>query len=81
MGRLGHTLKKPEAVVEKRALDWNPQGARKRGRPQETWKRTIAKEAKEVNRSGRELKSLEEDRDRWGTVLNTYALKGDQRNN
>ena len=46
-------------LVERMALDWNPQGSRARGRPRNKWKRTvleeIAKEGKtwnEVNESG-----------------------------
>jgi hypothetical protein len=28
------------------ALDWAPEGKRKRGRPKETWRRTVEKESK-----------------------------------
>jgi hypothetical protein len=31
---LGDTLRKPEGAIEKEALEWNPQGARRRGRPE-----------------------------------------------
>jgi hypothetical protein len=34
-----HTLRKPDDAIEKQAIDWNPQGARKRGRLKTTWKR------------------------------------------
>jgi hypothetical protein len=30
--------------IEKQALDWNPQRARRRQRPKETWKRTVLEE-------------------------------------
>ena len=36
-GWIGHTLRRPDGHVVKRALEWNPQGKRKRGRPQHTW--------------------------------------------
>ena len=39
-GWIGHTLRRPDGHVVKRALEWNPQGKRKRGRPQHTWRRT-----------------------------------------
>ena len=29
---IGHTLRKPESSITKKALDWNPQGKRSRGR-------------------------------------------------
>jgi hypothetical protein len=30
------------------ALDWAPEGKRKRGRPKETWRRTVEKERKQI---------------------------------
>ena len=30
---IGHTLRKGNEVIEREALDWNPQGKRRRGRP------------------------------------------------
>jgi hypothetical protein len=35
---IGHTIRKDENAVERIALDWNPQGTRKRGRPKKTWR-------------------------------------------
>ena len=32
-GWIGHTLRRPDGHLAKRALEWNPQGKRKRGRP------------------------------------------------
>jgi len=34
-GWIGHTLRRPDGHLAKRALEWNPQGKRKRGRPQQ----------------------------------------------
>jgi hypothetical protein len=31
--------------ITKQALDWNPQGARSRGKPKKTWKKTVLEEA------------------------------------
>jgi hypothetical protein len=42
---IGHTIRKDENAVERIALDWNPQGTRKRGRPKKTWRRSIIEEA------------------------------------
>jgi hypothetical protein len=44
---IGHTLRKNERSIERQALDWNPQGARKRGRPKQSWRRTIEEEGRE----------------------------------
>ena len=48
-GWIGHTLRRPDGHVVKRALEWNPQGKRKGGRPStpgdarewQSWRRRI----------------------------------------
>jgi hypothetical protein len=47
-GWLGHTLRKPSDVMARQALEWNPQGKRGRGRPRNTWRRTVLEESKGV---------------------------------
>ena len=37
---IGRTLRKEVGATEKTALDWNPQGYKRRGRPKRTWRRT-----------------------------------------
>jgi hypothetical protein len=32
-----HTLRKGNETIEREALDWNPQGKRRRGRPRHPW--------------------------------------------
>ncbi|RXN15856.1 endonuclease-reverse transcriptase [Labeo rohita] len=36
-GWIGHTLRKPASSITRQALNWNPQGKRKRGRPRNSW--------------------------------------------
>jgi hypothetical protein len=36
-GWLGHTRRKPSDDIARQALEWNPQGKRRRGRPKNTW--------------------------------------------
>ena len=38
---IGHTLRKEDGEIPKRALLWNPQGNRKRGRPRNSWRRSV----------------------------------------
>jgi hypothetical protein len=38
---IGHTLRKRLTAIENEALNWNPQGQRRRGRPWMIWKRTV----------------------------------------
>ena len=40
-GWLGHTLRKRADDITRQALEWNPQGKRRRGRPKNTWRRTV----------------------------------------
>ena len=62
---IGHTLRRPGDDIAKAALDWNPQGNRKRGRPKITWKRTIVDEAKNQGKTWNETKALAQNRVRW----------------
>ena len=56
---IGHTLRKEDGEIPKAALLWNPQGSRKRGRPRNSWRRSVIKEA---GRSWNELRFLAADR-------------------
>nr|KAG5708729.1 hypothetical protein BaRGS_034946 [Batillaria attramentaria] len=44
---IGHVLRMPPASLPRIALRWTPDGRRKRGRPKETWRRTVEREMKE----------------------------------
>jgi hypothetical protein len=52
-GWVGHTLRKDDGEIPKAALQWNPPGSRKRGRPKNSWRRSVIKEA---GRSWNELR-------------------------
>jgi hypothetical protein len=64
-GWLGHTLRKPSEVIAGQALEWNSQGKRSRGRPRNTWRRTVLEEAKGVNKTWAEIKPDAKNRVRW----------------
>ena len=57
-----HTLRKETGAIENTALDWNPQGYRRRGRPKRTWRRTIEDEIRSTRRSWNEVKGIAGDR-------------------
>jgi hypothetical protein len=61
---IGHTLRKGLDTIEREALDWNPRGQRKRGRPKQTWRRSVNNEALEGKSCG-EVKQLATNRIRW----------------
>jgi hypothetical protein len=51
--------------IEKTALDWNPQGYRRRGRLRRTWRRTIEDEIRGTGKSWNEVKGIAGDRNAW----------------
>ena len=51
-------------------MDWNPQGARRRGGPKKTWKRTVLEEAGKCSESWREVKRLAGGGVRWRCFQN-----------
>ena len=64
-GWIGHTLRKPVDNITRQALDWNPQGKRKVGRPKQTWRRSVDTEAKAAGKTWAGLKKISKNRVRW----------------
>jgi hypothetical protein len=64
-------LRKEAGAIEKTALDWNPQGYRRRRRPKRTWRRTIEDEMRSTGRSWNEIKGIAGDCD---TLQPPYSL-------
>jgi len=60
-----HTLRKETGAIGKTALDWNPQGYRRRGRSKRRWRRTIEDEIRSTRRSWNEVKGIAGDRNVW----------------
>ena len=66
---IGHTLRKPTTSLPRMALRWTPDGHRRRGRPKETWRRTIEKEMKEHGWTWGYLERCSADRPRWRSLV------------
>ena len=60
---IGHTLIKDHTSITKRALEWNPQGTRKRGRLWGTWR---GMKDKDLDRSGKLWNDIKLAQDREG---------------
>ena len=60
---IGHTLRKEPSNITRQALEWNPQGKRKRGRPKQTWRRSLHSDM--GNSQGQ--KAMEDDY--WGPMF------------
>ena len=76
----GHALRMPNTENTKVALFWTPEGKRKRGRPKETWRRTVAREIKErVGGHGSSWKLKPRTGHSGGHWLGPYVPKGTKR--
>ena len=63
---LGHILRMDNNSHPRTALTWVPEGKRKRGRPRETWRRTVERELKARDlRTWAEAASASADRTAW----------------
>ena len=67
---IGHTLRKEDGQISKAALLWDPQGKRKRGRPRNSWRRSVIEEA---SRSWNELRFLAVDRQKWKGLVDNLC--------
>ena len=70
---IGHTLRKEHNNLAKQAMEWNPQGKRKQGRPKMTWRRTVAGEAESINKNWQQLKVDANNRVRWRSVVDALC--------
>jgi len=76
---IGHTLRKGHEAIERDALDWKPQGKKRRGRPGHTWRRTVHNEALEKGKSCSEVKRMAGNRTRWRCFVDALCPLRDNR--
>ena len=62
---IGHTLRKSDSSITKKALDWNPQGKRSRGRPCGTWRSVMKENIKRSGKAWNIIKKLAQERRTW----------------
>ena len=72
--------RKPADNVPRQALDWNPQGNRKVGRPKQSWRRSVENEAKDAGMSWTQLKRAAQNIVRWRSVVAALCSTGSLRN-
>lgn len=66
-GWIGHILRQDDTIARV-ALEWNPQGTRRRGRPTNTWRRTVNDELSRAGFTWTEIKVTARNRVRWRRV-------------
>jgi len=76
---IGHTLRKETGAIEKTALDWTPQGYRRRCRPKGTWRRTIEDEIRSTRRSWKEVNGIAGDRYAWKLFMDALCYTRSKR--
>ena len=72
---IGHVLRMDNNRNARTALDWAPEGKRKRGRPTETWRRTVEKEMKQLGfNTWAEATRQVQDRSKWRGLVHGPIL-------
>ena len=66
---IGHVLLQQTTALTRIAIRWTPDGQRKRGRPKETWRRTVEREMKEKGWTWGSLERVSADRHRWRALV------------
>ena len=78
---IGHILRRDQRSHVRVALIWKPEGKRRRGRPKETWRRTIERELKLFGwGTWREAHQAAQDRAVWRqTCRASISTRGEMR--
>ena len=61
----GHVLRMGEERLPKQVLSWTPEGSRRRGRPKETWRRTMQRDIRTNELIDEDIESLAVNRGEW----------------
>ena len=77
---IGQTLRKGHDAIEREALDWNPQGKRRRGIPRHTWRRIVHNETLEKGKSWSEVKRVAGNITRWRCFVDALCPLKENRN-
>ena len=72
---IGHILRREHNNITRTALHWTPEGKRKRGRPKNTWRRTVEAELKTLHHSWGTVQKLARDRQEWHSFVAALHAK------
>ena len=70
---IGHILRKDPTNTTKQALDYNPQGKRRQGRPKINWRRSTLQNLDKVGVTWEEAKALAQKRVRWRNMVSALC--------
>ena len=71
---IGHVIRKESNSIT--ALHWTPEGKCKRGRPKNTWRRTVEGEMKNMNNTWETVENMAKDREKWRTFVAVLHANG-----
>ena len=73
----GSCFRKGNQSITKTALKWTPaDGQRSRGRPRETWRRTIEGDLKKMGKTWKEVEKIAAARNKWRGLVSTLCVTG-----
>lgn len=76
----GHVARKDQSNITRTASKWTPSnGKRSRGRPKETWRRTITSDFNSMGKTWGEMEKLAKDRGTWRSLVMDAALCASRR--
>jgi len=78
-GWIGHICRRENGNIARTALHWTPEGKRKRGRPKNTWRRTVEAELKTFQHTWGTIQKLAQDRQEWRTFVAALRANKAQR--
>ena len=73
---IGHVIRRDQNSITKTVLHWTPEGNRKRGRPKNTWRRTVERKLKSMNHSWGTIEKMAKDRHKWRTFVAALHANG-----
>ena len=76
---LGHVCRMQPQALPKTALRWTPQGQRRRGRPMETWRRTVEREMKGKGWTWGEVSKQAQNRELWRSQVSALCVTAHDR--
>ena len=77
---IGHANRMPPTSIPRVAIRWTPTGNRRRGRPKETWRRSVEREMKALGWSWGQVAKLAADRPRWRSSVSALCASTHEEN-
>ena len=74
---IGHGIRKENESITKTALHWTHEGRRKRGRPKNTWRRTVETQSRGLKiKSRKKIQQLTRVRQKWKNFVAALRASG-----